>query len=112
VRELLGKNKSRPEIVNTRAPIGFVAENHQIPRDLSYLSPQGTTTDGAGTQSRSNTELASVREERMTNVVGENENEFDGDKVERRIVVERTGQELEDNQYDCDLDLPMIGRQI
>jgi len=99
--------------VTTRAPIGFVAENHQRSRDLSYLSPQGTTTDGAGTQSRSNAELASVREERISNVVGENGNGFDGDSVEQRIGVEKTGQELEDdNQYDCDPDLSMIGRQI
>jgi GH24 family phage-related lysozyme (muramidase) len=117
VRELIGKNKSRPETVTTRAPIAFVAENHQGTRDRFYLSPQGTTTDGAGTQSHSNPELASVREERISNVVGENGNGFDVDGVEQRIGVEKTGQELEDenlklNQYDCDPDLSMIGRQI
>jgi hypothetical protein len=65
------------------------------------------------TQSRSNMELASLREKRISNVVRENGNGFNGDTVEQRRGVEKTGQELEDdNQYDYDPDFPMVGRQI
>ena len=50
---------------------------------------------------------------KTSDILGENGNRFNGDRAEQRIGFEKTGQELEDdNQYDCDLDLSMIGRQI
>jgi hypothetical protein len=43
----------------------------------------------------------------------ENGNGLNGDTVEQRKGVEKTGQELEDdNQFDCDLDFPIVGREI
>ena len=104
MRELLGKNKPRPG-----PPIGFVTDSPRRPQASSYPSPRGTT-DVAETQSCSNMELTSERGERISNAVGENENE---DTVEQRVGIERTRQELEgEKQYDCDLEFPIIERQL
>lgn len=108
VRDLLGKNKSRPEIVSTWAPPGSVTETHHRSQVLSYPG-SGATTD---TQSCLNMELTSVvGEERISNVVGETGNK--DKEVERETEFERTGQELEgDNRYDCNLEFPIIERQF
>ena len=111
MRELIGKNT---ELVSTsRAPAN---ENLRRPRGLSYLSPQGTTADGAETQSRLNAGLTSAGGgERTSSVVVENVN--DNKEVERKIGVETTEQELEgegDNQYDddCNPEFPEIEKQF
>jgi hypothetical protein len=105
VRELLGKNKPKPG-----PPIGSVTDSSpRRPQAPSYPSPQGTT-DVAETQSCSNMELTSERGERISNVVGENEKE---DTVEQRVGIKKTRQELEgEKQYDCDLEFPIIERQL
>lgn len=106
MREMLRKNKTRPKTVAAMAPI--VPENCQRSRVVSYPSPQGATS-GTETRSCLNTELISVGEI-MSNVVGENGNE---EGIQQRVGVERIGQELKDDcQNDCNLEFPMIGRQI
>ena len=103
VRELLGKNKSNPEIVSTRAPIGFVTENSQTPQ----ANPQGTIIDDGESQPHLNIESTSV--EGDSSPAGENGN--DG-RVEGNIGVEKTGQELEGEPLYDDLEFPIIKRQL
>jgi hypothetical protein len=105
VRELLGKNKSSPEIVSTRAPIEFVTENSQT----SQGNFQGAITDDSESQPHLNMELTSVGGERVSSPAGENGNEG---RVEGNVGVEKTGQELEGEQLYDDLEFPIIKRQL
>lgn len=96
MRELLGKNISRPEKVSIKAAIKF-AENPRLPG----------TTSGAEAQSGSSMESTSLGE-RILNVVGENVNE-DASR-EREVGVEMMGQDLDLEEYNPEF--PTIERQL
>lgn len=98
MRELLGKNESTSETTSTLAPIEFI-ENSQ--KSLCYS--QGTsTTFRVG---------LNIDRESTSNVVEENINE-DEERIQG-VEMTESAQDLEsNNQYDDNLEPPVIKRQL
>ena len=85
------------------APAEPTTENIQI--SLRY--PQGEET-----QSRLHSDLTSLENERISNVVGESMNDSE-DSGERRIRDKQTRQDPEiRNKYDQELEFPSIEKQL